>query len=168
MSLKIGRDRAPRGVVEALREIDEDADLVYLGEQKWLLGVRRPNPAAEKRLEEQLRHLDPHRGLSPEMAHEFELLQFYADEPFRPIHLYETDEPGWEIVEDFRMRDWNWRVRPAEAIREMKDEISIESRDERRNQRVREIIDAEGPGLFRHVFKRARGVLQRAFPGSDD
>lgn len=164
--MRLGPDDPPPELVAALQEIDEDADLVHLGGDEWLLGVRRPNPAASDRLQEQLAQLDPVKAASGEAAKEFRLLQFCA-KGFRPIQLYHAERPGPEIVEDFRIRDYNWRIRPAEAVAELKDETLIEARDQRRTERIHEFVDAEGPSLFRHVFKRARSFVQRAVPWSD-
>lgn len=160
---------APPETLDALRTIDADADLVHVEGRQWLLGVRQPNPGAQERIENQLRLVDPHKATSWEAAREFELLQLFAS-GFRPIALYELGEErpdgevvtfGW-IVEDFRIRDFNFRVRRKEAEAEFLDAISLDAGNKRRARVVADWAEAEAPSLFRHVFKRARGFLQRA------
>lgn len=170
--LTLGRDMgpltAPQETLEALRTIDADADLVHLEGAEWLLGVRQPNPGAQEKIQRQLAIVDPHKNTSWEAAREFELLQLLAS-GFRPIALYHLGERqldgdvvtfGW-IVEDFRLRDFNYRVRRREAEAEFLDAISLDEGNRRRAQVMADFAEAEGPSLFRHVMKRARGFWQR-------
>jgi hypothetical protein len=173
MHLGLGSLTAPPETLSALQGIDAAADLVHLGGNEWMLGVRGPNPGAQERIHKALRRLHPVKGLSHELGREFQLLQFYAS-GFRPIMLYQLGELdpdgepitfGW-IVEDFRIRDFNWRVRPREAEAELKDAISLDAGNKRRAQVMADYFDQEGGSIFRHVFKRARSLVQRAaIPG---
>lgn len=160
---------APPEVQAALKEIDPAARLVHLGGREWLLGVQRPNPAARAKVEDALKKLSSATvsgsidlaervALQNELGKEFQLMQLCA-EGFRPIHLYEVDGSFAEVVNDFRLRDHNWRVRPEAAFREMRDELSFDVQDAKRTERVREAMDQEGGSLFRHVFKKAKSFL---------
>lgn len=172
MTTQLGTLTAPPETLAALREIDPQADLVHLEDHVWLLGIRGPNPAAQERLHRQLRILDPMKGVSHEMGREFELLQFFA-QGFRPIQIYRLGEAtpdgdvvtfGW-IVEDFRLRDYNWRIRPAEADAEFRQAISLDEGNHRRAQVLADFVEAEGGSLWRYVFAKARSFLQRVpFP----
>ena len=164
-----GEAVAPREVQDQLRAIDPDAELLHLGGPEWLLCVRQPNPGAQERIQRQLKLLDPHKAIDHEAGREFQLLQLYAS-GVRPIQLYRLGELdgdgeritfGW-IVEDFRIRDFNWRVRPRETEREMRDAMSLDAGNRRRARVMAEYMEAEGPSLFRYVMKRARSFLQRA------
>lgn len=155
--------------LQALREIDADADLVHVEGRKWLLGVRGPNPGAQDAIRRQLTIVDPHKNTSREAALEFELLQLFAG-GFRPIQLYTIGDIapdggvvtfGW-IIEDFRIRDFNYRTRRSEAEAEFLDAISLDEADKKRSQVMADFAEAEGPSLFRHVMRRARSFLQRA------
>lgn len=174
---------APPEVLQGLRDIDPDADLVHLGGKEWLLGIRGPNPAARGKLHARLAdaHAKVHAGspgawagerewLNAELSKELSVLQLCAD-GFRPIHLYTTDggSPDHSIVHDFRMRDYNYRTRPEEAMAEMREAISFDEQDRiKRGGIMRDFARSEANSLFRHVFKRARSFLQRhAFPGSN-
>lgn len=159
---------APPETLSALREIDPDADLVHVDGRQWLLGVRQPNPGAQERIQNQLRLVDPYKATSWEAAREFELLQLFAS-GFRPIALYQLGDEtpdgdvvtfGW-IVEDFRIRDFNYRTRRKEAEAEFLDAISLDVGNRRRARVLAEWAEAEGPSLFRYVFQRARSFLQR-------
>lgn len=169
----LGEAVAPREALEALRAIDPDADLVHLGKREWLLGVRQPNPGAQERIQKQLKLLDPRKHFDHEAGREFQLLQLYAG-GFKPIQLYQLGDRdqdgelitfGW-IVQDFRVRDFNYRVRPQEAMAELKDAISLEAGNRRRAAVMREYAEQEGGSLFRHAMKRARSFVQRvSIPG---
>lgn len=158
---------APPETLEALRGIDPDADLVHVEGATWILGVRKPNPEAQERIQRQLQLVDLYKATSYAAGLEFELLQLYAG-GFRPIQLYTLGEEleggevvtfGW-IVEDFRLRDYNWRVREKAAHAEFRDAISLDRGNERRANVFRDFFDAEGKGLWRHVMAKARNFLQ--------
>lgn len=168
MLASLGSRVVPPDVLVALREIDRAAQLVHLGGREWLLGVERPNPAAKERVEAQLKaiteariggidHIDKVR-VRNELGKEFQLLQLCA-EGFRPIHLYDVDGSFAHVVEDFRLRDHNWRTRPEAAFKELQDEISFDVQDAKRTELVREFVDQEGGSLFRHVFQKAKSFL---------
>lgn len=162
---------APPETLIALREIDDKADLVHLGEDEWMLGVRVANPEAAGRLRERLKRLDPFKA-HHELGREFQLLQFYAT-GFRPIALYRIGDWGKDelgkrvrinmgyIVDDFRIRDFNWRIRPTEADAEFRSAISLDEGNKRRAQVMAEYFDQEGGSLFRHVFRAARSFINR-------
>jgi hypothetical protein len=167
-TLSFGNETAPPETLAALREIDPAADLVHLGGAEWMLGIRGPNPGAQERIARQLRLLEPMKHTSPELGREFQLLQFYAG-GFRPIMLYrlgdldpdgETITFGW-IVDDFRIRDFNHRVRPAEAEAEFRAAISLDEGNKRRAQVFADYFDAEGGSLWRHVMAGARSFINR-------
>lgn len=168
MLASLGSRVVPPDVLAALREIDKAANLVHLGGREWLLGVERPNPAAKKKVEAQLKaitegriggidHADKVR-VQNELGKEFQLLQLCA-QGFRPIHLYDVDDSFAHVIEDFRLRDFNWRTRPEAAFRELRDEISFDVQDAKRTEIVREAMDQEGGSLFRHVFRKAKSFL---------
>lgn len=170
MLASLGSRVVPPDVLAALRTIDKAAQLVHLGGREWLLGVERPNLAAKQKVEAQLKaitegrvggidHLDKLR-VQNELGKEFQLLQLCA-QGFRPIHLYDVDDSlGFgHVIEDFRLRDHNWRTRPEAAFRELRDEISFDVQDAKRTEIVREAMDQEGGSLFRHVFKKAKSFL---------
>lgn len=169
----LGLGEVPPGVLQSLRDIDPSADLVHLGGSQWLLGARRPNGAAREKLERHLAQVHAARTgaldvaeravVDMELAKELAVLQLCAD-GFRPIQLYDLANPRWTfgaIVEDFRLRDYNWRTRPEAAVQELREEISFDVQEQKRTDRMREFIDQEGGSLFRYVMRRARNFLMR-------
>jgi len=168
VTTQLGTLTAPPETLAALCEIDPRADLVHLEDNVWLLGIRGPNPAAQERLHRQLRIPDPMKGVSHEMGSEFELLQFFA-QGFRPIQIYRLGEAtpdgdvvtfGW-IVEDFRIRDFNWRVRQKEAEAEFRAAISLDEGNKWRRRVLEDWAEAEGPSMWRFVFAKAKSFWQR-------
>lgn len=172
MGSDLGTLIAPAGTLQDLRAIDPAADLVHLGGEQWLLGVRVANPGAHERIRRQLKLLDPHKHTSHDAGKEFQLLQFYAT-GFRPIMVYELGQMGVDerglpskidflyIVDDFRIRDFNHRIRPDAAEAEFRNAISLDAGNRRRADRVREAMDQEGRSIWRHVMAGARGIVQR-------
>lgn len=166
--MTFGTLTAPPETIAALRDIDPAADLVHLENDVWLLGIRAPNPGAQERLQRQLKLLDPVKGLSYEMGLEFQLLQFFAS-GFRPIQMYRLGERtpegeivtfGW-IVEDFRIRDFNWRVRQKESEAEFRAAISLDEGNKWRRRVLEDWAEAEGPSMWRFVFAKAKSFWQR-------
>lgn len=172
--------QAPPEILAALREIDAKADLVCVGDGFWWLGVREPNPAAIDALAREVKG-DEHGAIrlqadreeagfrltNPTAGTRFAMLQVMAA-GFKPIQLYQCERPGYEIVQDFRLRDYNWRVRPDEAVQEMYDEhIDMDAANRRRTAILREYAEQESWSLFNHVMQKAKRFLQRAaFPGA--
>jgi len=179
VTLGFGYLTAPENVLTALRAVDPDADLVHLGGNEWMLGVRKENHAARERVERQLKIMTTTRlevgdiadraAAESQLGKEFQLLQFFASAPFRPIQHYRIgDGPGemtfGEVVRDFELRDFNWRTRREEAFRELKDAVSMDVADARRTALVREKVQAEAGDMFRYILRGARNVLQRVNP----
>lgn len=174
----LGPGRAPAEILAALRSIDPEADLIHLGGYEWLLGVKRPNPAAREKIERQLKALSTATiggGLDPadkarvqtELGKEFQLLQYCA-EGFRPIQMYVVNDPTapdsvtfGEVVQDFRLRDHNWRTRREAAFAELRDAISADEQGRWRTNLVREFFEQEGASLHRYVMRKAKGFWQR-------
>src|SRR5690606_31719078 len=98
VTLGFGYLTAPENVLTALRAVDPDADLVHLGGNEWMLGVRKENHAARERVERQLKIMTTTRlevgdiadraAAESQLGKEFQLLQFFASAPFRPIQHY--------------------------------------------------------------------------------
>lgn len=176
MLVRIGAATAPEETLRALREIDAAADLVHLQGYEWLLGVKAPNPAAREKVELELKRIekaarsfgggamiDPadKARIQSDLGKEFQLLQYCA-QGFRPIQLYNIDNRQWtfrQVVEDFRLRDFNWRTRREAAFAELKDEVSLEAGNKRRAGILREYFDQEGGSLFHKVMRRAKSFL---------
>jgi hypothetical protein len=177
--------QAPPEILTALREIDPKADLVCVGDGFWWLGVREPNPAAVEALAKEVRG-DQHgavrlqqdreqyreeagfRLTNPTAGTRFAMLQVMAD-GFKPIHLYECERPGYEIVQDFRLRDHNWRTRPDEAFEEMRDaHVSLDAANDRKTGVLLDFVKQEMGYLWHQIFRRRQHFHQRrAFPTGD-
>lgn len=180
----IGQQRAPGPILARLREIDPKADVVHLDGREWLLGVRAENHPARDRVEAQLRHAvaapneladaGERALIGRQMACEIEVLQLCAN-GFRPIQLYQVDESrptgyrgffadgprAWtwgEVVEDFRLRDFNWRTRREAAFGELRDEVSTERGERERTARFMDYISARARDVYQRVFAKAKSV----------
>lgn len=174
----IGTRQAPPEVLVQLRAIDPKADVVHLDGPSWLLGVRAENVAARDRIDKQLKQIvatpntveDPadRAMIARQIACEFELLQLYA-KGFRPIQVYKVGPrlTTWgELVEDFRLRDFNWRTRPREAFAELQDAVSLEAGNARRAERMREYVQAVSKDVWRRVFGKAKSFVLGALPSN--
>lgn len=174
----IGPGRAPEEVVTALQAIDPKAELVHLAGKRWWLGIRAPNPHAQDPLDlENARTLaatrpvieDPaERALAEfELGLEFQMRQVMAA-GFKPVMLYVLDPNGdatdpkvvstlHEIVEDFRVRDFNHRTKsPQQIEREIKAAVSIDLLNRDRIRAWGKKATECAAEAFRFVFKGAR------------
>lgn len=172
----LGPGRPPPEIDAALKRIDPAAELLHLGGKKWWLGVRAPNPEAKEkgRLADAYDKAstpassiyDPaERAVAQvELEKEFIMLQTMAG-GFRPIDVYSVGTGDgewtmWEIVEDFRIRDYNWRTQTEDQIRnELRKYASIEERNRPRIKRAGEWMKLKAGEVFRFAMKGARSIL---------
>lgn len=168
----LGPSTCPEDIDRALKEIDADAELLHLGGSKWWLGVRAPNPKAREIVEsgkllEQLTAPEAH-AMDPaeramvavDLEKEYTMYQIMAG-GFRPIALYDTEgkSPGWDIVEDFQIRDWNWRnTSEAETERRVRGAISVDEGNRRRIARAAEALRDKAAEVYDYVFRGRRSV----------
>lgn len=171
----LGPGTCPPEIDRALKEIDPNAELLHLGGSRWWLGIKAPNPEASRDdgvLGHAKRHakrptspqLDPAEKavMQVELEKEFTMRQIMAS-GFRPVALYEVEgggAPGWDIVEDFRIRDYNFRTKTEDQIRrDLKKHMSIEERDRPRIERFGRLAKEKASEVWRYALRRARSVL---------
>lgn len=170
----LGTADCPPHIAAALKEIDENAVLLHLGGTKWWLGTVGPNPKAREILESGKLHVGPVPG-SPEMdpaeraftqvqlEKEYTMYQIMAS-GFRPIALYDTAEekgraPGYDIVEDFRIRDFNWKNQSVgEHLEDVKDATSSDRANEGRIASAAQKMKDKAGEVYDFVFKGRRSV----------
>lgn len=160
------RREPPASVVRALRAVDPKAQLVHLGGKLWWLGVEDPKPEPTKLAGEiRDRHLTMPVQAQNELSNalRLEMLNRCAA-GFRPIAIYEADEPGREIVEDFRERDFNWRHRREQTFRERLKDSDIYAGLEERMAKMRDFIQSEGKSIWHYALGRRRSFRQRVAP----
>lgn len=104
---------APRDIVRALRDVDETAELLYLGEGKWVLGRVRPTPErfeGGKRLLRQAWELAQKGGMTEERWYKRIRSARLTMQGFAKFGMYEfKGDPDWRIVRDFREALWWFR-----------------------------------------------------------
>lgn len=158
------RTAPPASTMRALRQIDPKARLIHLGGRKWWLGVQDPQPEAMELAgdirENHLSKLPQQIKNELSSALRLEMLNECA-EGFRPIAVYECDVPGEDVIEDFRIRDHNWRHRADATVEERLREASFEEQFEQRKQAMREMVQATFPSIHKYVLRRAKGFWQR-------
>ena len=161
----LGSIPAPDHVLTQLREIDPGADLIYLGDGEWLLGVRSENKAAAKKMQKLLvkaasaeTMADPLEAM--EQAKRLELLQLYAT-GFRPVAIYDTPE---ESVNDFRQRDWRWKNEFDETLARKEREAMRDDEKEASERRYHDYFRYELPHLHRILLRGTRSIVQRINP----
>lgn len=166
---------APEDILERLRAIDPTAELLWWGPRVadlqlaggrnartvqvvspvWLLGTVRQNGArrlAGARLLAMQERLGA-RGDRDTWRYARLLYQGFAT-----IAFYPTRDPGAEIVEDFRRRDWLLRFRADEEGERLLAEAEGAPQLEVRKQTAREFAEGEGPSIWRFAFKRPVSV----------
>lgn len=117
---------APPEVLAQLREIDPRADLILAAPGAWMLGVWNPSSEAMKRATRRLDRMMtmPVTEQNTMLAGRIALMQLAA-KGFRPIEVYEQQEPDGRIVNDFRERDHNYRTMGDKAFEAAMDRSEI-------------------------------------------
>jgi hypothetical protein len=160
-----GYRACPDDIRRRLHEIDPTAECVDVGRGYWILGAIRWNrPSCQAAQEAITREYgvpvsgpagyeseDPDEELSRNRTDRVELLRLTVRYGFRPIAMYECAEPDHGLIEDFRVRDWNykWRMRQTFLDRAMES-------DDEPGLRRRQAIMLEGiqdyiPNISRHM-----------------
>lgn len=165
--------RASASLVERLREIDRDAELIYVGKGKWILGVVQPDDRRQRMAERMIDALE-----TVLEAHTWGLINLPEDfkrqvalrlwkyrlyrQGFRNIAIYTIQgEPDARIVEDFRRRDWVWRHSFREHLHQVEKEASGEADFERKVARLMDYLELEGEDIHRHAFRHPHSVSGR-------
>lgn len=167
---RVRRNTCPPEILRQLREIDPKADVLEILPEsaddmgsEWLLVTIDPNTHARRELEKSLsRELPPDNVLDAAAeAQRLEWLQLYS-EGIRPVYLY--PKPDGRMVEDFRVRDWNYRHRRKETFDARMDEADLEYGVEERKALLLDMVKAEMRSAYRFSIRKARSVLQRVNP----
>ena len=184
----IGSRTTPEEIRTGLEAIDPAAELIHLQGKRWWLGVRAPNPEAADPMELQGAHdamahmptiVDKAERamMEVELAQEFTMRQIMA-EGFKPVMMYVVDPHGdqtdpkvveslHQIVEDFRIRDYNWRtMTPEQQEKELKQAFSMDHQNRRRIREWGAMAKDAAAEAYNYVFRGARsfmlGALRRS------
>lgn len=171
MALKemLGPGKAPPEIVAAIHHIDPEVELLHLSGKRWWLVHKAPNPDAARKLAELVTRQDKVGTLDDpaeravvehELGIELLMLKVMAD-GHKPIQVYEVDgAPGWEIVEDLRLRDHNWRTKSLTQLkRELREATSTDHLNKQRAEQFGERAVERARDAFSYVFRKARSVL---------
>lgn len=171
----LGSRETPEEIRTALEAIDPNAELIHIQGKRWWLGVRGPNPKAADPMELASAHdamarmpdiIDPaeRAAMEVELAQEFTMRQVMA-EGFRPVNLYTVGkDEEWEnlheVVDDFRVRDYNWRTMSQEQQeRELRDAASMDLRNQSRIREWGQNAKEAAAEAYDFVFKGARSFM---------
>lgn len=163
-SAPLGRT-PPDDLVARLREINPEAELLYIGKGKWLLGLVRPDGFRRRMALARIAKLTKileRAYLLPEEVKRAAALRLWKArlhaEGFKDIALYQTGDPDGSIVEDLREREWTFRHRWKETVRERNREIDGTAAEEATEARIRDYIRSEGPSIHRTAFRHRRMI----------
>mgnify|MGYP006292520499 CR=1 FL=1 len=161
-----GGRHAPPEVLAELREIDPMAELVYIGEARWLMG--KYSEDADKRVKairqlekwaKTVTRLDPtaEEGLKARLPAIMDRwrekrLKAMGFQPFQSV-FYSTD-PDSAFVEIFRSADWIWKFAWREAERSMEAETDGTADQDRRKKELLDRFNQVHKGVWKHVFRK--------------
>lgn len=146
---------APPALLQQLREIDANAELVYFGAGRWALGVYRPHRQVIAAAARRLAFLSHFARATRDDVHGTRL----ETTGFRPIHWYTIQgEPDGRIVEDFRLRDFNYRNQADATFAARMSESAGEVARAEHDRRLRSNLQAAAPDAWRHAFKNPVSV----------
>jgi hypothetical protein len=162
-------------VLAGLREIDPEADLLYMGPRQWLLCTVRPSDMEERRTGEAKgegypgRHVvarnmvlrwqavNPLKGnFSKEIVERNSMMRFQkvrlgqlALLGLRTLHIYPVNDPTFAIVEDFRYSQWKFL---HNSDQDLEEEIDAPQEAARANAR-KDLADSErASAAWRYAF----------------
>lgn len=120
---------APAEIVHLLREVHPDAELVYMEDGRWLLGLVRPGrPGRHAGMD--MIDVEMSKAEEDREAYTLKLARLVL-QGFASIELFHTNDPDTRIVESFRTREY---------LHQMREQIVRESMyaDETEKQKARE------------------------------
>lgn len=141
---------APSHIRRGLRDLDATAELLYMGDGRWMVGRVRPNVhthrIATTMLDTFTRNLSQGQQLSPrgKAKARFALL---ALQGFRPVAEYRMNQPDWRIVEDFRVSQWRMLHEDPDALLD-----DMEAREQAKKDAARAEIADEYRAKDAHRF----------------
>lgn len=157
----------PPEVVRGLREVDPLAELVYIGDGRWLLGKVQED--REKRVRA-VRAMDAWNRLITKFDptdHELTLNQLLPGlydrwnekrlqlQGFQPLPVvFFMEMPDSSIVELFRRADWIWKFSWRQFEADLEEEIDGTSDLNMRREEMKERFDQTYKSVWRHAFKK--------------
>lgn len=157
----------PAALIEALRRIDPNVELFYVGEDMWWLGaVSRNSVRAERG--QRILEFESQRAV-PNPRNVF--LGLLAQEGFARIEAYHGTDPSGTVVvnpgadneyrttilEDFRERDFNWRKDQGKAKVQERMEESLGEPERREAAALTEqYLATDGRAHFRREMKNRK------------
>lgn len=157
----------PPEVVRGLREVDPRAELVYIGDGRWLLGKvqedREKRIRAVKAMDvwlDLITRFDPtdhEQSLSELLPGLFDRwnekrLQLQGFQPLPVVFFMEM--PDSSIVELFRRSDWIWKYAWREYERELEEEIDGSSDLSSKRSEMKARFNQIHRSVWKHAFKR--------------
>jgi hypothetical protein len=139
---------APAWVLAGLRAIDPTAEVVYVGEGRWWVGVvATPNKYRQRFGMRLLRRTRRQMRPDPAIVRQGLL----ACEGFSMVAEYEGD-PNGAWIDDFARRDHEWRYESD------KDQFLVEERfrdgeRKRIEQEAHALLDAQGRDIHRSIVR---------------
>lgn len=103
---------APSAIRQALRALDETAEVVYLGPRHWMVGRVRPNAEVRAIAEAMLRDASTVLGVRAANASSRRArvaLALLGLQGFRPVAEYRTNDLDDRVVRDFQVSQWRMR-----------------------------------------------------------
>lgn len=161
--LDLAADRTPPAhVLAGLRAVDPDADLHYVGEGVWMLGVvrarsRQAEGGRPRRLSALKILQQERKKLVPDKANVLLAEAMLRD--FFEIARYRVQgEPTSAIVHDFAERDWMWKYRADEAFEANLDATENGPQWRERERHYADYAQTEARSAYRYTFKGRRSI----------
>jgi len=165
----------PKRLMRELRRVDPRVDLVYFGHGRWLLGATSPNTVRQAKGRAMLR---ANRALTigdeSQRAVDRRRLADLAAQGFRFIQMYRFEKgaggPDHRILQDFRLRDRNWKNALGDHLEEHEREMDGRAHTERTIDLLMEKVDAAKESILKYIFRDATSTVQEddPLPDTDD
>jgi hypothetical protein len=152
----------PRDVIERLREIDPQADLLYVGSGKWMLGVYRPGQYRMDFARKQLYYLTGEKSREDDLPPWAVVAKYRKmQDGFAPVLIGEAQNGLFgEMIRDFRVADWFWRNRPDEKFEENLNATDTSTLMHPRMEQMADFADSEAGSVWRHTHKHPVSIVK--------
>jgi hypothetical protein len=156
----------PWDVLERLREIDPDADLLYIGEGRWILGVYRPGEPRRLFARKQLRTLSAENPDDADLEPWAVVAKYkkIAD-GFAPVFIGEAPNGLFgELIHDFRVSDWFYRNQADAQFERNLEASDIHHAMDDRKATMADYADSEAGPVWRYTHRKPVSRIQESRP----
>ena len=153
--------QAPPEVLARFREIDLNADLLYVGEGKWMLGVYREGETRRLFARKQLKGLTGATPDDDELAPSAVVAKYKKMvDGWAPVFIAEVEHGFFgRMIQEFREMDWHFRHHADKKFEENLEASDLSHFEDERKARMYDYADSEARSVWRYTHRKPVSVM---------